>query len=158
VLHCPLAGPLPRPARPSSVPVPTLLGLLYLRHRYQLGYESWCKEVGDSISWRRFCRISLDQRVPHPTTLSKLVGRAGPEVVAQLNAALLAKLAAGKLLRCRKLRVDTTVIEADIGHPTDADLLEHAVRTLGGLARRLKQRAPRPAPRSGTAPARPGAG
>jgi IS5 family transposase len=48
------------------VPTPTLLRLLYLKHRYQLGYESLCKEVGDSISWRRFCRIPLDQPVPHP--------------------------------------------------------------------------------------------
>ena len=47
---------------------------------------------------------------------------------------------AGKLLRCRKLRVDTTVIQADIDHPTDADLLEHAVRILGGLARRIRGR------------------
>ena len=126
-----------RLGRPS-VPVPTLLRLLYLKHRYQLGYESLCKEVGDSIAWRRFCRIPLDQPVPHPTTLSKLVGRAGPQVIDQLNHALLAKLAAGKLLRARKLRVDTTVVEADIDYPTDADLLEQAVRILGGLVRRLK--------------------
>jgi IS5 family transposase len=128
-----------RLGRPS-VPVPTLLRLLYLKHRYQLGYQTLCCEVADSIAWRRFCRIPLDQPVPHPTTLSKLVGRAGPQVLGELNAALLAKLAAGKLLRCRKLRVDTTVIAADIDHPTDADLLEHAVRILGGLARRIKQR------------------
>jgi IS5 family transposase len=78
--------------------------------------------------------------VPHPTTLVKLVGRAGPEVIEQLNAALVAKLAQGKLLRARKLRVDTTVVEADIDYPTDADLLEHAVRKLGGLVRRVKVR------------------
>src|SRR6266511_591787 len=48
------------------------LRLLYLKHRYGLGYESLCREVGDSISWRRFCRIPLDRPVPHPTTLSKL--------------------------------------------------------------------------------------
>jgi transposase, IS5 family len=128
-----------RLGRPS-VPVPTLLRLLYLKHRYQLGYQTLCREVADSISWRRFCRIPLDQPVPHPTTLSKLVARAGPQVLGQLNAALLAKLAAGKLLRCRKLRVDTTVIAADIDHPTDADLLEHAVRTLGGLVGRIRGR------------------
>jgi len=34
--------------------------------------------------------------------------------------------------------VDTTVAEADIDHPTDADLLKHAVRKLGGLVRRIK--------------------
>jgi transposase, IS5 family len=128
-----------RLGRPS-VPIDTLLRLLYLKHRYQLGYESLCREVADSIGWRRFCRIALDRPVPHPTTLVKLVRRAGPEVVEELNAALLDKLAAGKLLRARKLRVDTTVVEADIDYPTDADLLEHAVRKLGGLVRRVKAR------------------
>jgi transposase, IS5 family len=128
-----------RLGRPS-VPVDTLLRLLYLKHRYGLGYESLGREVSDSISWRRFCRIPLDRPVPHPTTLVKLVRRAGPEVIEQLNAALLAKLAAGKLLRGRKLRVDTTVVEADIDYPTDADLLEHTVRKRGGLVRRVKGR------------------
>ena len=128
-----------RLGRPS-VPIDTLLRLLYLKHRYGLGYESLCREVADSISWRRFCRIGLDRPVPHPTTLVKLVRRAGPEVIEQLNAALLAKLAQGKLLRGRKLRVDTTVVEADVDYPTDADLLEQAVRKLGGLVRRVKAR------------------
>jgi transposase, IS5 family len=128
-----------RLGRPSS-PIDTLLRLLYLKHRYQLGYESLCREVADSISWRRFCRLPLDRPVPHPTTLVKLVGRAGPATIEQLNTALVAKLAAAKLLRARKLRVDTTVVEADIDHPTDADLLEGAVRKLGGLVRRVKTR------------------
>jgi transposase, IS5 family len=123
-----------------SIPIDTLLRLLYLKHRYQLGYESLCREVSDSIGWRRFCRIGLDRPVPHPTTLIKLVRRAGPEVIEELNAALVAKLTAGKLLRGRKLRVDTTVVEADIDYPTDADLLEGAVRKLGGLVRRIKAR------------------
>jgi IS5 family transposase len=78
--------------------------------------------------------------VPHPTTRVKLVRRAGPEVVERLNSALLGKLADDKLLRARKLRVDTTVVEADIDYPTDADLLEHVVRKLGGLVRRIKAR------------------
>jgi transposase, IS5 family len=128
-----------RLGRPS-VPIDTLLRLLYLKHRYQLGYESLCREVSDSIGWRRFCRIGLDRPVPHPTTLVKLVRRAGPEVIEELNAALLGKLREDKLLRARKLRVDTTVVEADIDYPTDADLLEHAVRKLGGRVRRVKAR------------------
>ena len=61
-------------------------------------------------------------------------------MVDQLNAALLGKLAGDKLLRGRKLRVDTTVVEADIDYPTDADLLEQAVRKVGGLVRRIKGR------------------
>jgi len=128
-----------RLGRPS-VPIESLLRLLYLKHRYQLGYETLCREVSDSIGWRQFCRIGLDRPVPHPTTLVKLVGRAGPMVIEELNAALLGKLATDKLLRGRKLRVDTTVVAADIDFPTDADLLEHAARKLGGLVRRIKAR------------------
>ena len=146
-----------RLGRPS-IPVQTLLRLLYLKHRYQLGYRTLCREVADSISWRRFCHIPLDQPVPHPTTLVKLVGRAGPKTIEQLNHALLAKLAGERVLRCRKLRIDTTVVEADIDHPTDADLLEHAVRTLGGLVRRVHARGAATHTRSATAPAPPGAG
>jgi IS5 family transposase len=80
----------------------------------------------------------LEGRVPHPTTVIKLVRRAGPEVFEHLNAALVGKLTDDRLLRARTLRIDTTVVEADIDHPTDADLLEHGVRKLGGLVRRIK--------------------
>jgi transposase, IS5 family len=109
-----------------------------LKHRYQLGYESLCREVSDSLSWRRFCRIPLDQPVPHPTTLSKLVRRCGPEVIEQLNAALLDKLADDKLLRCRKLRVDTTVVSANVAYPTDVGLLARAVSKLVTTAKRVQ--------------------
>jgi len=120
----------------------SLLRVLYLKHRYQLGYESLCREVADSISWRRFCHIGLDQPVPHPTTLVKLVRRAGPQAIEQLNHALLAKLAGDKLLRARKLRIDTTVVAANICYPTDAGLAADAVRVLARAARRVRVAVP----------------
>src|SRR5215472_18678348 len=52
--------------RPST-PVECCLRLMFLKFRRRLGYESLCAEVSDSISWRRFCRIPLDGKVPHPT-------------------------------------------------------------------------------------------
>ena len=60
--------------RPST-PIECYLRLMFLKFRYRLGYESLCAEVSDSISWRRFCRIGLDAKVPHPTTLMKLTTR-----------------------------------------------------------------------------------
>ena len=50
--------------RPST-PVECYLRLMFLKFRYRLGFESLCAEVADSISWRRFCRIPLDGKVPH---------------------------------------------------------------------------------------------
>ncbi len=83
----------PRIGRPST-PMEMYLRLMFLKFRYRLGYESLCREVADSIVWRRFCRIPLDGAVPHPTTLMKLTTRCGVTAVDGLNEALLAKAAA----------------------------------------------------------------
>src|SRR5207253_5875204 len=104
--------------RPST-PVECYLRLMFLMFRYRLGYESLCAEVSDSISWRRFCRIGLDGKVPHPTTLMKLTTRCGETAVAGLNEALLANAAEHKLLRTARVRADTTVISANVAYPTD---------------------------------------
>src|SRR6516165_6325907 len=60
-----------RIGRPS-IPMETYLRLMFLKFRYRLGFEALCREVADSISWQRFCRIPFGTRVPHPTTLMKL--------------------------------------------------------------------------------------
>ena len=78
--------------RPST-PMETYLRLMFLKFRYRLGFESLCREVSDSITWRQFCRIGIDQPVPHPTTLMKLTTRCGSAAVDGLNEALLAKAA-----------------------------------------------------------------
>ena len=89
----------PRMGRPST-PMETYLRLMFLKFRYRLGFESLCREVSDSITWRQFCRIGIDQPVPHPTTLMKLTTRCGSAAVDGLNEALLAKAVEAKVLRC----------------------------------------------------------
>ena len=126
-----------RIGRPS-IPMETYLRLMFLKFRYGLGYESLCREVADSISWQRFCRIPLGLRVPHPTTLMKISTRCGDAAVAGLNEALLVKAAAGKLLRTDRVRADTTVVCADVGYPTDSGLLAQAVGTMCRTVARIK--------------------
>jgi transposase, IS5 family len=123
--------------RPST-PAEWYLRLMFLKFRHGLGYESLCAEVSDSISWRRFCRIPLDARVPHPTTLMKLTTRCGEQAVAGLNEALWAKAAGQKLLRTARVRADTTVICANVAYPTDSGLLAKAVGKLVRAARRVQ--------------------
>jgi len=123
--------------RPST-PVECYLRLMFLKFRYRLGFESLCAEVSDSISWRRFCRIPLDAKVPHPTTLMKLTTRCGDGAVAGLNEALLAKAAGQKLLRASRLRADTTVVPANVSYPTDSGLLARAIRRIAAAGRRIQ--------------------
>src|SRR6266536_2541777 len=121
-----------------TIPVETYLRLMYLKHRYGLGYETLTKEVTDSFTWRRFCRIAIDGRVPDPSTLMKLTKRLGPELLEELNAELLGLAVERKVLRSRRLRVDTTFVEADISSPTDSGLCAHAISRLTRLTRRVQ--------------------
>jgi len=110
-----------------SIPIETYLRMMFLKHRYGLGYETLCREVADSLSWSRFARVSLGTRVPHPSTLGKITARCGPGTNAALNAALLAKAAAAKVVRIDKVRADTTVVTANVAYPTDSGLLTRAI-------------------------------
>jgi transposase, IS5 family len=76
--------------------------------------------------------------VPHATTLMKITTRCGAEAVEQLNDVLLAQAAEAKLVRMHKVRVDTTVVEADVAYPTDSGLLAKAITRLGVSITKVK--------------------
>ncbi len=47
-----------------SIPIETYIRMMFLKYRYRLGFEPLCREVADSMAWRRFCRIPLAEAVP----------------------------------------------------------------------------------------------
>lgn len=120
-----------------SIPIETYLRMMFLKQRYGLGYETLCREVADSISWSRFCRVPLGTRVPHPSTLAKLTARCGPGAVEELNEALLAKAAAARVVKTDKVRADTTVVPANVAYPTDSGLLVRAITLIVTLVARI---------------------
>jgi len=126
-----------RMGRPTY-PIEKYLRLMYLKHRYNLGYESLIQEVGDSFTWRRFCRIAIDEGMPNPTTLIKAWKRYGDKVIEQLNEALIQKLKEENRIKHRKLRIDTTVIGSDIHHPTDATLMQDGVKVITRIIKKMR--------------------
>jgi len=130
-----------RMGRPTTA-VATYLRMMYLKHRYGLGYEVLVKEVSDSLAWRRFCHLDLGDRVPDSTTLIKLTHKYGEDTVRSLNDALVLKLKEGKLIRGKKLRIDTTVVESDIHYPTDTGLLTDGIRVITRVVSKLKKVVP----------------
>lgn len=126
-----------RIARPS-IPIEVYLRLMFLKYRYKLGFEPLVREVADSISWQRFCRIPLGGKVPHPTTLVKITARCGEAAIGALNDALLAKATEAKVLKTAQLRSDTTVVEANVSYPVDSSLLAKGIARMAVLAGRLK--------------------
>lgn len=128
----------PSEGRPS-IPIETYLRLMFLKYRYQLGYERLCALVADSITWRRFCRIGLEVSVPDESTIRKITRRCGPELIDALNRELLAAADQRGHVDVAKVRVDTTVVEADIKYPTDSGLLTAATSRIASHLGRLRR-------------------
>src|ERR1700730_10711331 len=120
-----------------TIAMETYVRLMVLKQRYRWGYRTLVAEVSDSIHLRRFCRISLSERVPDESTVRKLTRRIGAETVSELTRALIVKATREKRLRPRAVRIDSTVIEADVRYLTDAGLASDGVRSLAREGRKL---------------------
>jgi IS5 family transposase len=120
-----------------TIAMETYIRLMVLKQRYRWGYRSLVAEVSDSIHLRRFCRISLSERVPDESTVRKLTRRIGADTVNELTRVLIVAATRSKRFRARAVRIDSTVIEADVKYPTDSDLAAHGVRALAREGRKL---------------------
>jgi IS5 family transposase len=122
--------------RPST-PVEVILRLLIVRRLYGWSYAETEHFVGDSLVLRQFCRLGVE-RVPDDTTLLRWANLIQPATLQTLLDHVVALAHRLQVTRGRKLRVDSTVVDSPIHHPTDSSLLADGVRVLGRLIRRAK--------------------
>lgn len=120
-----------------TIAIETYVRLMVLKTRYRWGYRTLMAEVSDSIHLRRFCRIALSERVPCESTVRKLTRRIGADTVNELTRVLISEAVRERRFRARAVRIDSTVIEADVKYPTDAGLASSGVRALAREARKL---------------------
>jgi transposase, IS5 family len=123
-----------------SIPMGSFVRLMVIKQRTGWGYETLVREVSDSLHLRRFCLIPLTQRVPDESTVRKLVRRLGPEVVAELTRVVIGKAQRETRFAAWAVRIDSTVVEADIRYPTDAGLALQGARVLAREGRKLAGR------------------
>jgi Transposase domain (DUF772) len=117
-----------------TVALETVVRLMVLKQRYRWGYRTLVAEVSDSIHLRRLCRISLTERVPDESTIRKLTRWIGSETVSELTRALIVMATRERRFRPRAVRIDSTVIEADVRYRTDAGWLERGQDARAGGA------------------------
>jgi len=120
-----------------TIPIETYVRLMVIKQRTGWGYETLVREVSDSLHLRRFCLVALGERVPDESTVRKLTRRLGGEVVDELTRLVIEKAARETRFRARAVRIDSTVIEADIRYPTDAGLTLDGARVLAREARKV---------------------
>jgi transposase, IS5 family len=123
--------------RPST-PVEVILRMLVIKHLHGWSYEQTERWVSDSLVLRQFCRVYLEP-VPDDTTVIRWAKLIRPETLHLLLDHVVALARSLKVTRGRKLRVDGTVVETNIHHPTDSTLLRDGVRVLSRTLTRAKQ-------------------
>jgi transposase, IS5 family len=111
--------------------------MMVIKQRTGWGYETLVREVSDSLHLRRFCLIALGERVPHESTVRKLTLRLGGAAVEELTRCVISKAQRETRFRAGAVRIDSTVVEADVRYPSDAALSLDGARTLAREARRL---------------------
>jgi transposase, IS5 family len=132
-LLAPISGRWEATARERGRPTIAMslfVRMMVVKQRSGWGYETLVREVSDSLHLRRFVGLPLTASVPHESTIRKLARRLGSEVIEEMVRLLVETAVRDKRFAARAMRVDSTVVEADVRWPSDAALAHDAARAL----------------------------
>jgi transposase, IS5 family len=119
-----------------GAPADMVLRLLILKHIRNWSYEVLEREVRANLVYRDFTRVG-GAKTPDAKTIGRWGVALGPEVLKQVHECVVRIARDRGVAVGRRMRVDTTVVETDIHHPTDSTLLGDGVRVLTRLMRKI---------------------
>ncbi len=123
----------------QQTPAEVALRMLILKHVRNWSYETLEREVRANVVYRSFCRIGTE-KVPDAKTLVRLGQAIGPGTIRELHDRVVALAQQRRVIRGRKMRVDTTVVESNIHYPTDSGLLNDGARVLTRTMKKMEQK------------------
>lgn len=115
-----------------------VLRALVIKQANGFSYDGLAFHLADSQSYRAFCLIGLADTPPKRSTLQRNIKLVRPETLERVNRALCHHAQVQGVEDGRRLRSDSTVIEAAIHEPTDSRLLVDCVRVLTRLLREVR--------------------
>jgi IS5 family transposase len=132
--RCPRSRTHGRPGTPAEV----VLRMLLLKHIRDWSFADLERETRGNLLYREFTRIGAE-KVPDAKTLGRLAQALGPEVIEKIHARIVALAQERAVVKGRRMRVDTTVVETNIHYPTDSGLLGDGVRVLTRLMKNVTE-------------------
>lgn len=121
----------------NRTPVEQTLRFLVLKHQRGLDYRSLERTLKVNLEDRWFCKISGD-KTPCFKTLQNQISQISEETIKNINDRIMAEARKRKLTKGKKMRVDSTVTEANIHYPTDSSLIVDGVKKINKILARLK--------------------
>jgi len=125
----------PDTGRTAMTPSQVLRSLILMRVK-NWDYRELSERIADGYTLRRFTGFN-SQRVPKHDAFNRAFNKLRPQTLQALNDLVLKAAVDLGLEDGKRLRVDTTVTETDIHHPTDNTFLWDVVRVLTRLIGRL---------------------
>jgi IS5 family transposase len=125
----------PGSGRRGLTPQQILRGLILMRVK-NWDYRELRERIADGLTLRQFADFYCD-RVPKHDAFSRGFNRLTPATLEAINDLVVQAAVDLGLEDGAKLRVDTTVVQTDIHHPTDNTLLWDVVRVVTRLTGRL---------------------
>jgi len=119
-----------------GAPADVVLRLLTLKHIRNWSYEELEREVRANLVYRDFTHVG-GGKMPDAKTMGRWGLALGPEVLKHIHERIVKIAQAKGVIAGRRMRVDTTVVETDIHHPTDSTLLGDGVRVLTRIMRKI---------------------
>ncbi len=119
----------------QGVAAEIVLRMLLLKHMRNWSFAELEREVRPNLLYREFTRVGSG-KVPDAKTVGRQAQALGPEVIAQIHQRVVELSVEHKVVRGRKMRVDTTVVETNIHYPTDSSLLGDGDRVLTRLMKK----------------------
>jgi len=113
-----------------------VLRMMLLKHIRNWSFEDLEREVRPNLLYREFTRVGSG-KVPDAKTLGRQAQALGPEVVEQIHRRMVELAVENQVVRGRRMRVDTTVVETNIHYPTDSSLLGDGDRVLTRLMKKV---------------------
>jgi len=126
---------LGRPGLPADV----VLRATVIKQMNGFSYEDLAFHLADSRTYLRFCGFTHPLEVPGRSALAHNIKRISGETWEQINHLLVRHAQAKGVEDGHKLRIDPTVSETNIHHPTDNALLLDCVKTLAHLLARAHE-------------------
>ena len=123
-----------RPGFPAEV----VLRLLILKHVRNWSYAVLEREARANLVYRNFTRVGAG-KMPDAKTMGRWGVALGPTAVKEIHDRVVQIAQARKVVRGRRMRVDTTVVESNIHYPTDSSLLGDGVRVLTRSMRKITE-------------------
>ena len=116
-----------------------VLMALLIKQMNGFSYAVLAYHLADSRTYRAVCGFGIADKAPSESTLQRDIKKIRPQTLEAINRILLASAAAKGIEKGRKVRIDCTVVESNIHHPTDSSLLWDSVRVLSRLTQRAKE-------------------